>query len=109
MVQCEVEKPPVNGHEQAAPAQSAKAADRPFRAHVHIGPERVRGSNLEHGEIERAKLFANIAEAVPFSRVSTVIDTVPGAGKSERRPECLKPVEEASTRKVTGRQGRYDD
>src|ERR1035437_7781929 len=86
LVASEVEQPPGNWHEQAVIAESAEAADCAFRAHVDIGPERIRGADLKHREVEGTKSLAYIAETVPFPRVGAVEDAVLRANKSERCP-----------------------
>jgi len=76
LVASEVEETPVNWHEQAVIAECAEAANGAFRAHVDIGPERIRGANLKHREVEGTISLAYIAETVPFPRVGAVKDAV---------------------------------
>ena len=86
LVESEVEETPVNWHEQAVIAESAEAANGTFRAHVDVGPERIRGADLEHREVEGAESLAYIVETTPFPRVGAVEDAVLRANKSERCP-----------------------
>ena len=41
MVERKIEEAPVDGHEQAVAAQSAKAANGSLWAHVYVGPEGI--------------------------------------------------------------------
>src|ERR1700679_1147604 len=85
-VEGKIEKTPVDRHEQAVIAERSKAANGAFRAHVDVQPERIRGTDLEHGEVEWPKLLADFAKAIPLARVSAVVNAVLWAGQSEGAP-----------------------
>src|SRR5580698_9531457 len=66
-VQSQVEKAPVNWHQQPFAAHRRKGSQRAIRPHVNIRPHVIRGANLQHGQIKGAVIAANLDKPFPLA------------------------------------------